>query len=282
MSDRPARLDGLRAVAPHRAARADPGNSSQAVVSHVVKPGETLLSISQAYGLDRRRPARAEPLESDVLRPGQRLSVRRPDAEAAAADSAQIATMRAPGMKKSAVAERTTQSGAKVTRGSKATPRAHRAQGRDALEIAAQHGVTVSALKRANGLRSNNVRSGQRLCCPPDASAKTLRPALPFGAPADSFAAGAGRCMDSGPSTTPPAGWGAEVLSTTDAPMGALRPITMFSGTRARLPTTTSPLERCSGHARLAASRRRARRGPRRRCALPCPRSRGRARRPDR
>ena len=142
------------------------GNSSQAVVSHVVKPGETLLSISQAYGLTADDLRAQNSLESDVLRPGQRLSVRRPDAEAAAADSAQIATMRAPGMKKSAVAERTTQSGAKVTRGSKAHATHTVRKGETLSEIAAQHGVTVSALKRANGLRSNNVRSGQRLKLP--------------------------------------------------------------------------------------------------------------------
>lgn len=142
------------------------GNSSQAVVSHVVKPGETLLGISQAYGLTADDLRAQNALESDVLKPGQRLSVRRQDAEAAAADSAQIATMRAPGMKKSAVAERTAQSGAKVSRGSKAHATHTVRKGETLSEIAAQHGVTVSALKRANGLRSNNVRSGQRLKLP--------------------------------------------------------------------------------------------------------------------
>lgn len=142
------------------------GNSSQVAISHVVKPGDTVLSIAQTYGLSADDLRAQNSLESDVLKPGQRLSVRRVDAETAAADSAQIATMRAPGMKKTAVAERTTQSGSKVSRGSKARTTHTVRKGETLSEIAAQHGVTVSALKRANGLRSNNVRSGQRLKLP--------------------------------------------------------------------------------------------------------------------
>ncbi|MBK7367456.1 MAG: LysM peptidoglycan-binding domain-containing protein [Candidatus Eisenbacteria bacterium] len=142
------------------------GNSSQVAISHVVKPGDTVLSISQTYGLSPDDVRAQNSLESDVLKPGQRLSVRRLDAETAAADSAQIATMRAPGMKKSTVAERTKQSSSTVSRGSKARTTHTVRKGETLSEIAAQHGITVSALKRANGLRSNNVRSGQRLKLP--------------------------------------------------------------------------------------------------------------------
>ncbi|MBI5170278.1 MAG: LysM peptidoglycan-binding domain-containing protein [Candidatus Eisenbacteria bacterium] len=140
------------------------GNSSQAVVSHVVKPGETLLGIAQTYGLAADDLRAQNSLESDVLRPGQRLSVRQFDAETAAADSAQIATMRAPGMKKqAAVSERSNGAGAK---GAKARATHTVRKGETLSEIASQHGVSVSALKRANGLRSNTVRSGQRLKLP--------------------------------------------------------------------------------------------------------------------
>ncbi len=133
------------------------GNSSQAVVTHVVKPGETLLSIAQAYDLSADDLRAQNTLGSDVLKPGQRLSVRRIDAESAAADSAQIATMRPPGMKKTATP---------AAQGSKARATHTVRKGETLSGIASQHGVSVSALKRANGLRSNTVRSGQRLKLP--------------------------------------------------------------------------------------------------------------------
>ncbi|MFN8587058.1 MAG: LysM peptidoglycan-binding domain-containing protein [Candidatus Eisenbacteria bacterium] len=137
------------------------GNSAQAVVTHLVKPGETLFSIAQAYTLSADDLRSWNGLESDQLKPGQRLTVRAPDAEAAAADSAQIASLRPPGGKAAKV------SSAKGKPSQGATRSTHTVRKGETLsEIASQHGVSVSALKRANGIRGNSIRAGQRLKLP--------------------------------------------------------------------------------------------------------------------
>ncbi|MCC6651736.1 MAG: LysM peptidoglycan-binding domain-containing protein, partial [Candidatus Eisenbacteria bacterium] len=134
------------------------GNSTQAVLTHVVKPGETLLSISQLYSLDADDVRAWNALTGDALKPGQRLSVHEPDPDAVAADSAQIANLRAPVGRKAAVSASKGKSAARGTH----TVR----KGETLSEIASQHGVSVSALRRANGIKGSNVRAGQRLKLP--------------------------------------------------------------------------------------------------------------------
>lgn len=134
------------------------GNSTQAVVTHVVKPGETLLSISQLYSIDADDLRAWNTLAGDALKPGQRLSVHEPDAETVAADSAQIANLRAP------VGRKATVSASKGKVSSRATHTVRK--GETLSEIASQHGVSVSALRRANGIKGSVVRAGQRLKLP--------------------------------------------------------------------------------------------------------------------
>ncbi len=137
------------------------GNSEQAAITHVVKPGETIVGIAQTYAITPDDLRAWNSLPSDQLRPGQRLSVHRPDLEDAASDSAQIEALRPPVGKKTQVS----------TPAKKAAGAAKHAthtvrKGETLSEIASQHGVSVSALKKANGLRGSSIRSGQRLKLP--------------------------------------------------------------------------------------------------------------------
>lgn len=139
------------------------GNSDAADrVNHMVKKGETMFTIAQQYGVTVEQVQQWNRLTGTDVRPGQRLRVHSPgDAalteSAAAADSAQIATLRVPAARGKHKAAHSGASGAArhVVR-----------KGETLSEIARQHGVSVAQLRRANHLTGSNVRAGQKLKLP--------------------------------------------------------------------------------------------------------------------
>lgn len=123
-----------------------------------VQRGETLASIAERHGVSTQDLVRWNRLKSPRVSRGMRLKVRTEEAVAAAtpADSAQIATLRAP---------RPTKHGSVAKRSSGRPGHTVRA-GETLGGIARQHGVTVAALKRANGMSGTVIRKGQRLRLP--------------------------------------------------------------------------------------------------------------------
>jgi len=122
--------------------------------THVVRKGQTLASIASEYGCSISDIRRWNHLTTGSVRRGTRLKIRSDAADstgtlAAMADSAQIAGIRASAKHRGT-----------VRRGSGSVT-VHR--GDTLAGIARRHGTTVAALKRANGLRSTQVRAGQRL-----------------------------------------------------------------------------------------------------------------------
>jgi membrane-bound lytic murein transglycosylase D len=137
------------------------GNSSAADrVNHIVKRGETLDMLANLYNVKVEQIQQWNHLTSTMLHPGQRLRVHTPEDAAmasAAADSAQIAGLHVPLRR-----GRHHRHGAEASSGTHVVVR-----GGDTLgEIARRHGVSIEALRRANGLRGSNVRAGQRLRLP--------------------------------------------------------------------------------------------------------------------
>jgi membrane-bound lytic murein transglycosylase D len=119
-----------------------------------VKRGETLAAIASSHGVSAADIMEWNRLTSSRVRPGQRLKVRTgPNAamQLASTDSVAIATLRPPGMRSGSASIRET---IRVR------------SGQTLGSIAAEYGTTVSALKRANGLRSSTIRAGQRLKIP--------------------------------------------------------------------------------------------------------------------
>lgn len=126
-------------------------------VTHVVKKGETLASIAGKYGVNAEDLRRWNNLKTSSVRARQRLRVRAEDDSAlarAAADSANIANLKVklPAKKKAAVGP---SRGTHVVR-----------SGETLSTIAKRHGVSVTALKRANGMSTTRIRVGQRLRLP--------------------------------------------------------------------------------------------------------------------
>lgn len=113
-------------------------------VIHTVSAGETLSSIANRYGVTVTRLKRSNRLTSNTLHIGDKLEI--PAREQPRASSSGV---RAP------------QSKIHVVR-----------SGETLSEIAESYGIGLSKVRAANGLRSNNLRVGQRLVIP--ATAKNL------------------------------------------------------------------------------------------------------------
>ena len=114
------------------------GSSSGRVTTHVVRPGENLGMIAKKRGTTVADLRRRNGLKKDVIFPGQTLVVRGG----------------------SAPARRTASSGARAA----SSGTIHVVRAGDTLgEIAERYGTTVTALKQKNGLRSSNIRIGQKL-----------------------------------------------------------------------------------------------------------------------
>lgn len=120
------------------------GSEAADTVIHTVSSGETLSSIANRYGVTVTRLKRSNRLTSNTLHIGDKLEI--PAREQPRASSSGV---RAP------------QSKIHVVR-----------SGETLSEIAESYGIGLSKVRAANGLRSNNLRVGQRLVIP--ATAKKL------------------------------------------------------------------------------------------------------------
>ncbi len=142
------------------------GNSDAADrVNHIVRPGETLFMIGQQYDVSAEQIQQWNRLPDAVLHPGQRLRVHRPEDAAltsatASSDSAQIAGLHL--RLRPAKHHR----GHAASAGGSSSSRVTVHKGETLSQLAAKYGVSVSALRRANGIRGNNVRAGQRIKLP--------------------------------------------------------------------------------------------------------------------
>ncbi len=141
------------------------GNSAAADrVNHIVQRGETLWMIGQQYGVTPGQIQLWNHLAGSAVQPGQRLRVHTPEDAAmasAAVDSAQIATLHVPVGRRHA-GKHGHHAGGGGPVGSHVVVR----KGETLSQIAGKYGVSVSELRRANHLRSSNVRSGQKLRLP--------------------------------------------------------------------------------------------------------------------
>ena len=112
-------------------------------VTHVVRRGENLSTISKRYGTTVAAVQRANGLRGSVIRAGQRLSI---IAGAGATIGSRTAATSA------SVAEPSSEPVTHVVR-----------RGENLSTISKRYGTTVAALRRANGLRGSVIRAGQRL-----------------------------------------------------------------------------------------------------------------------
>jgi membrane-bound lytic murein transglycosylase D len=152
------------AYVPPRAARTirSLGASSTAAgrVTVTVRRGETLSDIATRYGVTTDEIVRWNHLKSSRVARGTRVKIRTDktavsDAQADSARIAQIRVYTPPAGRRSIARSGKTGSRTVVVR-----------RGETLSQIANRHGITVTALRKANGMRTSTVRAGQKLKLP--------------------------------------------------------------------------------------------------------------------
>lgn len=167
---------------------------------HVVQPGETLSSIAMKYGITVEALMRANGIvDPNRIYVGQQLTIPDTDSEAmVATDTYHIVQLGESlytiaaryGLSAEALAQANGISDPhliyvgqrlRIAEGSPTVARSHVVQQGETLAgIALQHGVRISGLARANGLRNPNlIYVGQRLSVPVDEFQAAARPAPP-------------------------------------------------------------------------------------------------------
>ena len=141
--------------------------AAPAVTTYVIQKGDSISKIAHKHGLSTRELAEANGIKDlNKIRIGQKLNI--PSYGGAAA----------PAVEKSA--EKSAEK--KAGKGGAKAPKAAAVAGAneyivvagDSLgKIAVKHGVKVAALREANSLKNDNIRTGQKLVIPTDAAAKS-------------------------------------------------------------------------------------------------------------
>ncbi|MBD5356287.1 MAG: LysM peptidoglycan-binding domain-containing protein [Bacteroides sp.] len=142
------------------------------VVMHKVVAGETLASIAQHYGVTVADIKNTNNLKRNAVRVGQqlRISTSSPQAIMESAVAAVNGKKSAPAKAKAdtskkAASAKTTPAATKTSK--PAAPVTHKLKSGDTLSsLSKKYGVSVEALKKANGMTSDKLRAGQTLTIP--------------------------------------------------------------------------------------------------------------------
>lgn len=141
-------------------------------VTHKVKPGESLASIAQTYGVTPEQVKSWNSLRRNAVRTGQLLRINTASAEGEAE------TLTADGGVSSPRAGQTWQPADPVASTKKASKKKNREKkapavsshkiksGESLSSISKKYGVSVAELKKANGMKNDNIRAGSTLKIP--------------------------------------------------------------------------------------------------------------------
>ncbi len=155
-------------------------SAGPATVTHKVAEGETLASIAEKYGVQPSEIRSANNLRRNAVRTGQVLTIPNADPKLAAAAAAQTAAepepqAAAPAKKAETAPAKKTQTAPAATAKKKETAPAKKKQkatthtikqGETLNRIAKKYGTTVDAIKKANGMKNDNIVAGKELKIP--------------------------------------------------------------------------------------------------------------------
>ena len=152
------------------------------VVVHKVAAGETLSSIADKYGVTVASIKKDNNLRRNAVRVGQQLRVTTmvPDVLDVIASNGNPVRSSSADTKASAsktnTKKSTSQAPAAKTQTKPAGPTTHKLRNGDTLsKLAKQYGVSVAAIKSANGMTSDNLRAGQTIKIPAKTASATKK-----------------------------------------------------------------------------------------------------------
>ena len=144
-------------------------------VSHKVTKGETLASIAEKYGVQPSEIRSTNGLRRNAVRVGQVLTIANvaPEKAKAAQTEMLAADLKAddtPAVEKpatKAAGKKNASAKKKQPKKSSAKSTTHKVKSGDNLgKIARRYGVTVAAIKKANGMKTDAIRAGATLKIP--------------------------------------------------------------------------------------------------------------------
>ena len=131
------------------------------VIVHKVAAGESLASIAEKYGVSPSEIKKSNNLRRNAVRVGQqlRISTTMPgDGDRLVADNAYEAPAKQS-------AKSSSKSKAKKEKASK--PTKHKLRNGESLSsLSKKYGVSIAAIKQANGMKNDNLRAGQTITIP--------------------------------------------------------------------------------------------------------------------
>lgn len=155
---------------------ASQGKSS--VIVHKVAAGESLGSIAEKYGVSAAEIKKSNNLRRNAVRVGQqlRISVTSPADASAAAWTAEAEPSVQKAATRTSKSKTSSKSSAKTAKASK--PTTHKLKKGDSLSsLSKKYGVSVAEIKRANGMKSDNLRAGETIKIPSKGSSVSSKKA---------------------------------------------------------------------------------------------------------
>lgn len=150
-----------------------PSNSKDAsapqTIIHKVKAGETLTSIAKTYEVTPQQIKEANNLRRDAVRVGQQLRITTSSPQAIMESTVATVTK-----KPATPAKKTTPEKKSTPEKKPSATTSHTVKKGETLsKIAATYGVTVAAIKSANGMTSDRLQAGQKIKIPAKSSSKS-------------------------------------------------------------------------------------------------------------
>lgn len=145
----------------------DTTSNQKSLIIHKVKAGESLASIAELYQVSPEDIKSANNLRRNAVRVGQQLRISTSAPQAAMENTVASVT----GTKQKAQPKKNTSTTSQQKKQS--TPSSHKVRKGETLStIAKKYGVTVAAIKQANGMKNDNLRAGQSIKIPPKKTGK--------------------------------------------------------------------------------------------------------------
>ncbi len=144
-------------------------------VTHKVKPGESLASIAQTYGVTPEEIKQWNNLRRNAVRTGQMLRINTASTEGTAetltAEAVPAASTQSsqPASTSGTTAKKT---GSTTTKKAAVATTHKLKRGETLSSLSKKYGVSIAEIKKANGLTSDNIRAGAVLKIPAKSSAK--------------------------------------------------------------------------------------------------------------